>query len=461
VERGFLPDSAPGVLIQWTIEGEGPPVDLRTGPPTDPGSGARFVLAPGEPATIALTGAALRRVTPAAARERARAGRSHLEPLRLTLEGTGPGRDGQAGATTGTLREGHAHAIPRDLLTDAVTVLDRAACGVSGDGRPEGPFLLGVAEGEPRWLSGTELAELGLGALCAGRHELALALYEELAGGDAPSPIALVHLAARLVEWTGEPRHLLGSRDALGRAVEALKSGGAGEADGVPAAFPTAMRGLDELAQAVEPLGGSWRAELLAVRDALVTAGGVHGGSAGGAPGAPRRSLPVLGGPARPDSPPPPRPAEAQLPPPEAFAPVGAASVTHRRSLHAARFVRSWVEGVLGVRPDGAWGRVTLAPDLRGVRGRLIARNLRMADALITLDCRAEGSSCTLSLSQTSGRVPVNVVFEPRIGLEAPLSVRIGEEEAEVRITPVYGGARVSCQFPLDPERRIVVEQRT
>jgi hypothetical protein len=164
-----------------------------------------------------------------------------------------------------------------------------------------------------------------------------------------------------------------------------------------------------------------------------------------------------------------PRPAAAQLPPVEAFASPSHPAVANRRTVHAARLVRSAVEDLLGVRPDASYGRVTLAPDLRrmpadeaGVR-HLAARGLRVGDARIDLDCRITGTGGTLRVSQVAGRVPVNVIFEPRLPLAQVRGVELAGDEgpgdpADVDIHELDDGVRLRFQFPLDPARRITVE---
>lgn len=443
VERGCLPDSAPAILVgRWSESDRVASSAVQE----------LFALTLGEVPEA--------RLLPVQARERARAARAPEPPSRLQMG-------------------------ERDVLADLIQTLDDAACGV-GDGRePRGPFVLGVSEGEPLWLEGTALAEVALGTLGAGRPELALSLFREAAGDRAVSALALVHLGARLAEWTGEPRLLLPWQSLLGDAAAALlaevRAPGRNDA-GAPAAFPMPQRALEELAAAVEPLGGDWSRELKELARAVGQAE-LERGTAGSAPGEPGTSgdagragsgsgaggprgilLPVIGNPSRVDEVAPPRAPEAQLPPPRSFAPLDSPSIAARRTLHAARALRSWVEGALGVRPDGAWGRLRLAPDLVELvpgGGAFFLKGLRMADASVAVDCRLDGSSCTFRVFQEGGRVPVNVVFEPRLPLAGPLRVTIGGDEAEVRTTAVEGGVRLSCQFPLDPERRIVIEQRS
>jgi hypothetical protein len=178
-----------------------------------------------------------------------------------------------------------------------------------------------------------------------------------------------------------------------------------------------------------------------------------------------RVRLPVLGqASAAPEAPAGPRPRDPALPPAHAFASPFHPSVAPRRTLHAARLLRSAVEGLLGVRPDASYGRVVLAPDLTrvapgpdGVR-HLAATGIRVGDGRIDLDCRVAGGHGTFRVSQTAGRVPMSVIFEPLMPLSGVQEVQMGEEPAAVEIEEREDGVRLRFQFPLDPERSVSVD---
>ncbi len=386
-------------------------------------------------------------------------------------------------------------------ITEALAVLDDAPLSDPTDpgpgepeGRPRPPVLVAGTDGAgPLPVVGVQRVEIALGALAAGRWSLARALVDTTLSDREFPDAARLFLATRWALWTGEISRLrphLGSLDeAAHRFANPPGAPGTRGPDalgvaGLPAAFPAAPTLLSGFADAVEPLGHrGWTDELRT----LATQVGSRraAGSAPDTPGAagertPRGlRLPVLGqggGEATPG--PGPRPAEPTLPPAWAFASPHHPSVAHRRTLHAARLLRSAVEGLVGARPDASYGRIALAPDLLALaraaaptapdRGltqgrpdgptRLSVHGLRLADARLDLDCRVADGLGTLRVSQVGGRVPVNVVFEPRMPLPGVRGVRLGSEPADVEIEELEGGVRLRFQFPLDPERRVSVD---
>lgn len=531
-ERAVLPDSASALILHWEvlapgeeatdrprtaetssgahsdargstlprISGELPLLSLTLQGPGG-GEGSTLHLAPAKESggddTQALVitpgGTPFTRIAPRLApphaRERARYSRSGRADLRI--QGTGVD------------------------LPPALQALDRSALGLDREGRPAGPFLIGVEErtepderlGQrtasgfpeahprreepggkgpvPRFARGETLAELGLGALAAGRPEMAVAALRELVREETAPPLPLLHLAGQIPAWTGSMAALEEIREGLDQAVERLirrnqEASGLGSAS-PPAAFPGPLRVLEALAQGVERSGDRWSERLQTVARSLAGQGPpdqTHGkvakkepadphqpgspspssGSQGNDPPAkPSLVLPVLAGPTEPP-PPPAADAQATLPPPEAFASMAAPVLTSRRGLHAARLLRSWVEGRLGVRPDAASGRVTLSVDARTLPSPLEVEGLRIGDASMSIDCRLEEGTCSFGGYQTGGRVPLNLVLHLTIPFPPPVAVEVGGESSEVPGTPVEGGSRLSLQFPLDPERRIVVE---
>jgi hypothetical protein len=455
-ERGLVPDVEGAVVIQWTLR-RGPAAPPLTGslalpdgtplplPSLDLGTGAPrtvFLLPPGADAD-----GARRRLAPLRARELARRRR-------------GAPDDG-AGFTLDEEGDRALH------LTRALALLDDAPLGLDEDGRPRGPFLAGVegagATGTPVFLGGAALAEVGLGALLAGRHDLARAALETLAREpDPPPPLHLLFLAARWALWTGRPGELLPLEGTLEAAVEPLiEAIGAGPGEGIPesapsgSAFPSPARTLEILADGLEPLGDARWGEGLRerVRNARAARSGSGSGVSGRSAGLP---LPVLGQAATPtevhDE-----HGSTTLPPPEAFGRPDLPGQRHASTLRAARILRSWVEGVLGAEADAAYGRLTLAPRIGRDVGRLAVAGLRLGDASVSLDCRRQGPSCTFLLRQDRGRVPVNLIFAPRLPMAGVSEVRIGDEAGEVEVKNEPDGVVVRCQFPLDPERRITI----
>lgn len=322
------------------------------------------------------------------------------------------------------------------------------------------PGFLGVdAEGTLHRLTDEAAPEVALGALMAGE----VALAEHLLPGVL-SPITrpgeVRHMAGRLLfaaawaTWTGRVERLRPFGPALFEWVEGLET--AGEPP-LPSSLPSHERLFELLADALEPLGDAEAVSFLRQRAEArkpLPSRASRGGrplpvlSGGGALGTGAEAIP-------------PRPPEAHLPPLDAFASPHHPSARHRAGVHAARLLRSVVEGVLGVVPDAAWGRLRMAPDLTqvspgedGVRS-LALQGLRVGDARIHLTCRVDGNACTLAMSQVGGRVPLNLVFEPLLPLKLIHRVEMGGEEVQVQIQEEARGTRVRLQFPLDPERSI------
>lgn len=453
VERGLLADLEAGPVVEWRPDPAAPPegallLRTRLGP-ADPG-------APGPAPEVELQlpgdGAARVALLPRDADPgRARRLLASLEARASERRGRGrspgePEPDAEARTVSG------AFAAPS--LGLALRVLDDAPLALDASGLPAAPFLAGVGtdagvRGGPRplLLEGGALAEAGLGALLAGRHALARALLAEAAAEPAVPPVPLILLAARQGLWTGRPDELLAFEGVLAAAVDRALAAPDEERT---AAFPSATDVVRLLLRALEPLGlPAWGHDLRTRIEAAGTGAGTGGR---------RVALPVLGGAAAPapdpGSGPSPRPV---LPSPAAFAPPGGHAVARRRTLHAARLVRAWVEGVFGADAEAAWGRLTLAPRIGAGWSPLELRHLRVGDARVSLDCRYEGRTHSFLLRQESGRVPLNLVFRPRLPIAGVEEVRIGDELADVAIEAFHGGLEVRCQFPLDPNRRITI----
>ena len=472
VERGAVVDSAPAVLISWildpasteprpgTLPEVGTPLanslhlEVRAHRPWGEGMSAPILLkvgsrAPGRPGGITPPGGTAReegtglalcppgtaveriraRITPPAARERQR------------REGRGTDAGGSRSTPALFLEDGEG-----DALHPALAVLDGVPVGTTVDGRPHAPFLLGLEDGHPRFASGTALAEIGIAAVLSGRHDLGWAALEALLREEGPKApgLPVVHLATLAARWSGDPYRLQSLHEPLERALEALA--GLDEAAHT-AAFPAPRKALQSFAEAIEPLGGAWHDEVVAR---------LRSRTKGAEPASGAVSLPVLG--QEPASAPSDH-AEPVLPLPAAFAPVFAPAHAPRRSLHAARLLRSWIEGVLGADADIAYGRLRLGPDLIRHPGSFRLVGLTAGDAQITVDCRLDGGACSLRVRQESGGLPLNVVLDVRLPFPPPIRLRVEGHPGETAGEAVPGGTSFSLQFPLDPERSIVIDE--
>lgn len=336
------------------------------------------------------------------------------------------------------------------------------------------PHFLGGVESRsqgsrPVLLAADALAELGLTLVLMGELQKAWAALECLLHGDvAPSPRSILLLAARWALAGGDPTPLLQFRNQLDLAAAAMEPstapGGGGRA------LPPPRSVLEELATAVEPLGkDGWSR---ALRRLTKEQPQVKGEQLQPTPGMPKSptgeiALPVVGTPSalpavreEPDTA---RDHEILLPRPGSFASPFLPAFLPRRTLQAARLVRSVLEGVLGVEMEGALGRMGIAPTLPEDMSRLQVSGLVMAGARVTFNYRRTEAAHTFHLLQTEGGIPVNLTL--RVTLESvpansPMEVTMGGEPVEVENLTSNGKWGFQLQFPLDPERTLNVIPR-
>lgn len=116
--------------------------------------------------------------------------------------------------------------------------------------------------------------------------------------------------------------------------------------------------------------------------------------------------------------------------------------------------------GLLGARAEAAWGRLRLAPTLPPSWRAFRVSGIAAADARVSLGYERHGSTHRFQLDQRTGRVPLNLVFEPRLPMTGVKEVRVDGEPAEVEITDGPAGRTVlALQLPLDRQRVVTVEE--
>lgn len=439
VEEVTLPDTDPGVVLRWSLS---PAASGHHTLTVEPAVGPAHVVelpAAGSVAVWFAPGdAPLPVPADAAAQARRRASRGDYldgSPFALEVDAEGNGN-------------GNGW---RDRVVAAVAALDDAPLDEGPGGEPAPPFLLGV-ERSPLpggrlhlgTLAGTSLAEVGLGALAAGRWSLARSVLEML-GGEASPPLPFLALAGEWGLVTGDARALRELRQALDDAVARAGGGMEGHPTSPGAAFPTLPRVLERLADAVEPAGDrGWTGSLRR--------------SAAEAAGPASRQLPVLGATPTPGTGLKPR--DAILPPAGSFAHTDDPGVLGRRTLHGARWIRALVRGTLGLTPDAAYGRIRVAPVLPSEWRAAGAREIRVGDARLDLGYRGEGARHTFVLRPTAGRAPVTVILEPLLPLEEVERVELEGERVTVDSFRGEGRVGVRFQFPLDGDRTVTVVGR-
>ncbi len=115
------------------------------------------------------------------------------------------------------------------------------------------------------------------------------------------------------------------------------------------------------------------------------------------------------------------------------------------------------VFGALGARADASVGRLRLAPRFPSTWSDVSLRGLRLGDSTVSFRLsRGDGHHAFL-LEQTSGSVPINLVFEPFFDGTAIVDVRVDGSSAQVDHVSVRGQVGIRLQLPLDRERRIEV----
>lgn len=431
VEEVVLSDTGGGILLRWSlVGGPGEGVTLRVALPGAGSLPESVPVQPGGAAAVALLPAGLPEppalLVPAVeARRREGRGGSDDPPLALTVEGN-PRVEVQVAA--------------------AVQALDDAALDEDADGSPSPPFLVGAdaGRGDPLLRAeGAALAELGLGALAAGRRESARGILRALAAENSPPALPLLTLAASWGLHTGKVRLLQALRPALEAAAAEPPPPGLHPPFGV--AFPSLPRALQRLADAVEPAGDpGWTAALRERAAGLAEKGAV-------------RRLPVLGAPNPSDPSDTTLFREPDLPPLTAFGHPDDPGFLPRRMLHAARLLRSLVEGLLGLAPDASYGRVRLAPAFPRDWRRVEVSGLRAGEARIDLGYRFDGEEHTFVLRPTGGRVPPHLIFEPVVAHGGSGPVLLEGEEVAVERTEWAGLRGIRFQFPLEGERTVTL----
>lgn len=435
-EWTVLSDTDRGVILRWGLSPGAAPLGLRV---EMGGTTREWTLSPGGGVAAWLAPPGVEAPLPPdpAVQARRRASR-------------GADLDGTALSIRAHEEGGVPPDDPGERAAAAVRALDDSSLGEGPEGEPAPPFLMGVEvspdSGRParvRELPGTALAEVALGALAVGRWSLARALLEELAGGDGSAPLPLLVAAAEWGMATGDARWLRSLRPALDGAAREVGAA-VGRAPAPTAAFPSGSRALERLAEAVEPAGDrEWTGWL---REAARRA----------APPV-QRTLPVLGTPA------PPAGAaahDAVLPPLEGFAHPDDPGVLPRRTLHAARLLRSLVRGTLGITPDAAYGRLRLAPVLPARWTRVEVGGIRVGDTRLDLGYRREGDRHTFVLLPTAGRVPATVILEPLLPVGDIEHVKLEGEPVTVDSFREAGRTGIRFQFPLEGERSVTVVGR-
>ena len=302
-------------------------------------------------------------------------------------------------------------------------------------------------------------------ALAAGEWEVARAVLAHSMPSEADADAR-----ARWMAWTGKPRPLLDARPGL---------------DPVLAEAPQPLRG--RVADAAEAAGDEdWAAALRMVvtRDggrrlptlraaspaaALPAASLPTGNALAGRP-RPERDAQAGEGPAEADGPPTARALRAAIPSLRSSDPdpgtarlMNALSWAHREASvveadAAGATLQLLVEGLLGIKPDAAYGRIGLSPCLPESWEAFHVRGIQLGDAIVGMEMTREGHTYRFALRQLAGGAPVTWIFAPRLPGVRIARVRVDGEEALVDSRPVGRRIEPRIQIPAERERLVEIE---
>jgi hypothetical protein len=114
--------------------------------------------------------------------------------------------------------------------------------------------------------------------------------------------------------------------------------------------------------------------------------------------------------------------------------------------------VNVFLHTMLGVAPDAARGRLRLRLCLPDWMDSLCVENLRMADALLMLQCTRADGDISYVVEQLAGAMPVRLIFEPTF--TAPVkAVSIDDVAAELAVRPYRDRVVAPVQLMLDHQR--------
>ena len=123
-----------------------------------------------------------------------------------------------------------------------------------------------------------------------------------------------------------------------------------------------------------------------------------------------------------------------------------------------AAAIAALVEGMLGIRPDAAFGRIRVAPSFPANWTRATFEGLTVERIRIGLRWTRDGGRHVFLFLPQAGSVPGMLIFEPRIPGREIREVRIDGRVAEVATDRIGDRVTLQVQLPADGERRIEVD---
>lgn len=120
--------------------------------------------------------------------------------------------------------------------------------------------------------------------------------------------------------------------------------------------------------------------------------------------------------------------------------------------------IRWVVHELLGAEPDATRGRLVLRPRPPAGWERFEARGLLIGPAAVVVEYQRSGGRHRMTLRQTRGAAPLQVVLAPELPGEAVIATLVDGEPAELDVEPVTGRWRVPVQIVPDQPRTLEVE---
>jgi hypothetical protein len=116
--------------------------------------------------------------------------------------------------------------------------------------------------------------------------------------------------------------------------------------------------------------------------------------------------------------------------------------------------VNVFVHALLGAAPDAPRGRLRLRLCLPDWMETLTVHNLRMGDALVTLQCVRADNAFSYRVEQIAGAMPIRLIFEPTFSRPVT-SAHVDDMPADLAVQPVGTRLVAPVQLVLDHERLI------
>lgn len=113
------------------------------------------------------------------------------------------------------------------------------------------------------------------------------------------------------------------------------------------------------------------------------------------------------------------------------------------------------VEGLMGVRSDAAFGRVSVCPLLLPNWTRFRMEGLRSGEGTVELSWERDGDEMRWEVAPRIGSVPVTLIFEPWFPCPAVTDVKMDGEPADLESDTRDGWCRVQVQLPADGHRTL------